>query len=159
MSISLHLRSFFSIILFFSSSVNVLAITQQAKDLVPCTMCAECENPCQPLPPPPPPPPVVECPPPPPPAPPLPPAIVECPPPPKTACPDNCEIPEGPPAVYFPPGTPYQYYVPGNVQNSGGKMKPYQGILFSNYLTSYSLYFTNFIYVASSCLPYYFVNA
>ncbi|XP_022634706.1 sulfated surface glycoprotein 185-like [Vigna radiata var. radiata] len=153
MSISLPLL----IYILFASTVNVLALTQQPKDLVPCTMCAECDNPCQPLPPSPPPPspppPVVECPPPPspsppPPSPPLPPAIVECPPPPKMACGDNCEIPEGPPAGYFPSGTPYEYYVPGNVKNSGGKMKPYQGILFSNYLTSYSLYFTNsFIYV------------
>ncbi|WVZ05097.1 hypothetical protein V8G54_018443 [Vigna mungo] len=152
MSISLPLLLY----ILFASTVNVLAITQQPKHLVPCIMCAECENPCQPLPPSPPPP-SPECPPPPspsppPPTPPLPRTIVECPPPPKMACGDNCEIPAG----SFPSGTPYEYYVPGNLNNSGGKMKPYQGILFSNYLTSYSLYFTNsFIYI---CLPYFLFN-
>ncbi|CAJ2653206.1 unnamed protein product [Trifolium pratense] len=68
-------------------STNTKASSLVAKDQVPCTMYAECENPCQPLPPPPPqviecpPPPSLPPPPPPSPPPPLPPAIVECPPP------------------------------------------------------------------------------
>ncbi|KAL2954070.1 hypothetical protein AAZX31_19G201200 [Glycine max] len=135
-------------ILFLASTVfainNITHATSVAKALVPCTMCTECENPCQPLLPPPPPP-VVECPPPP--SPPPPPAVNECPPPPKTPCPDNCEVPQGPvprppypPVLYFPTGTPYPNYVPDNINNSGGKMKPY------------SIYFTKSLIIYVACL-------
>lgn len=142
-------------ILFLASTVfainNITHATSVEKDLVPCTMCAECENPCQPLLPPPPPP--LPSPPPPPPS-----VInIECPPPPKTPCPDNCEeVPQGqgpvprppyPPVLYFPPGTPYPNYVPYNMNTSGGMMRPY------------SIYFTKsfslIIYVACLCLTYY----
>ncbi|XP_020231779.1 small proline-rich protein 2B [Cajanus cajan] len=115
--------SFFILFLAYTVSAinNTEATSTVTKDIVPCTMCDECDNPCQPLPSPPPP--VVECPPPPPP-PPLP-VVVECPPPPKTSC-EDCEIPQGPPrpVLYFPPGTPNPYYV----KNNGEKMKPFQAM-------------------------------
>ncbi|KAF1892142.1 hypothetical protein Lal_00036498 [Lupinus albus] len=90
------------------------ATSTVAKDQqVPCTMCTECENPCQPLPTPPPPI-VIECPPPPPPPPP-PPS-----PPPKPSCPGNCEIQPYPPGSYYSPGTPYLNQVPHSYYNYNG---------------------------------------
>ncbi|KAK2364722.1 hypothetical protein QL285_089563 [Trifolium repens] len=126
-------------------SANTKATSLVAKEQVPCTMCAECQNPCQPLPPPPPQ--VIECPPPPPP---VPPAIVECPPPPrppKSPCPNNCDLPPPmtpyPPQSYFPPGTPFSYYVPPDYynhdKNNGETMMPFQSIFFSN-RNSHSIY-------------------
>ncbi|KAK7284606.1 hypothetical protein RJT34_19355 [Clitoria ternatea] len=166
MTNSLSLLS--SLFILLLSCTTVPAITKVAnKDNVPCTMCAECENPCQPLPPPPPP--VIECPPPPPPSPPppsppppsprLPPAVVECPPPPQLPCQNNCEMPPHPPyppQSYFPPpGTPYGY-VPDyyNARNGGGKILPFQMLLFSN-LSSNSGYFIlrSLIHVAFLSLP------
>ncbi|XP_019434096.1 PREDICTED: extensin-2-like [Lupinus angustifolius] len=109
------------------SAINQTISTVVKDQQVPCTMCTECENPCQPLPPPPPI--VIECPPPPSPPPPSlpppppPPAVVECPPPPKPACPDNCEIPPYPPGSYYSPGKPYSNQVPHGYYNyNGAKM-------------------------------------
>ncbi|XP_057440700.1 uncharacterized protein LOC130732725 [Lotus japonicus] len=153
---------FLFILLLVSSILTTNALSTVAKDeQVPCTMCAECENPCQPLPPPPPP--VVECPPPPspppplppPPSPPPPPAIVECPPPPpKSLCPDNCETPPIMPWTppQGPPRSPYHYdpyhVPPGYGDNSGGKMVP---------LPVYFTMMQSFIFVAFICLPYYYL--
>jgi len=162
----------FSLIIFMLAfSANTKATSSVAKDQVPCTMCAECENPCQPLPPPPPK--VLECPPPPspsppppmpPPSPPLPPAIVECPPPPptpKSPCPNNCESPPmtpyPPQNSYFPPGTPFPYYVPPDYynKNSGETLVPFQAILFSNpnshFVYSIIQCLINLLFL---CLPY-----
>ncbi|KAF7818162.1 neural Wiskott-Aldrich syndrome protein-like [Senna tora] len=133
----------FILLITFTLSILLLPPTPTAslftsptvsKDQLPCTMCAECDNPCQPLPPPPPPP-VVECPPPPPPPspPPPPPAVVECPPPPKPLCPGACETlpppppPQAPscpgnckpPSPWMPPGI----FFPYPDENHGGKLK------------------------------------
>lgn len=144
----------------FSFSANTKA-TSVAKDQVPCTMCIECENPCQPLPPPPPQ--VIECPPPPAPAPPSPPppAIVECPPPPppKLPCPNNCEFPPPPPQYsYVSPGTPFTYYVPPDYEDksSGETMMPFQATLFlnPNSHSVYSMIHRCLIYVVFLCFPY-----
>ncbi|KAK2418773.1 hypothetical protein P8452_62902 [Trifolium repens] len=130
-------------------STNTKATSLVAKDQVPCTICAECENPCQPLPPPPPqviecpPPPSLPPPPPPSPPPPLPPAIVECPPPPrppKSPCPNNCDMP---PMTPYPPQSYFPYYVPPDYynhdKNNGETMMPFQSIFFSN-RNSHSIY-------------------
>ncbi|XLR67872.1 hypothetical protein HN51_014919 [Arachis hypogaea] len=141
------LVSYVIIVLELCSSAT--STTTVAKDLVPCTMCVECDNPCQPLSPPPPPA-VVECPPPPslpPPPPPSlpPPAVVECPPPPppQPTCPDNCGQTQGQPhpppypvgSYYFPGGTPSSSggYAPPNYYNNGERMVPFSAMLFPSH--------------------------
>ncbi|KAI3425477.1 uncharacterized protein J3R85_010205 [Psidium guajava] len=96
-----------------------------SRDQVTCTMCAACENPCQPIPSPPPPsppPPEVECPPPPSPSPPpaLPPPS---PPPPEAECPPP---PPMPPACGScdSPGTGSTYASPPPPATSGGGVYP-----------------------------------
>ncbi|MED6193711.1 hypothetical protein PIB30_022007 [Stylosanthes scabra] len=140
---------------------SVTSTTVVEKDLTtPCTMCAECDNPCQPLSPPPPPL-VVECPPPPP-----PPAVVdECPPPPKPTCPDNCGQAQGqgqphpPPypvgTYYFPGGTPFQGYAPPNYDNNKGeRMVPFSAMLLSD-PTSYYHFLCLLSVAFLYCLPYF----
>ncbi|XP_030451445.2 leucine-rich repeat extensin-like protein 3 [Syzygium oleosum] len=73
-----------------------------SRDQITCTMCAECDNPCQPVPSPPPPPPEVECSPPPPPP---PPPEVECPPPPMPPACSVCKLP-GIGSIYASPPPP-----------------------------------------------------
>ncbi|CAI8584859.1 unnamed protein product [Vicia faba] len=158
----------FLLIFMLAFSAKTKATSSVAKDQVQCTMCVECENPCQPLPPPP----LIECPPPPapappsppPPSPPLPPAIVDCPPPPppKLPCPNNCEFPPPPPQYsYFSPGTPFTYYVPPDYEdkNSGEMMMPFQAILFLNPNSNsvYSMIHRCLVYVLFLCLHYCFV--
>ncbi|KAL3717655.1 hypothetical protein ACJRO7_009142 [Eucalyptus globulus] len=109
-----------------------------SRDQVTCTMCAECENPCQPVPSPPPPPPEVDCPPPPSPPPPPslpppspPPPDVECPPPPMPPACSACESPvtgtvyasPPPPATSGGGGGGYGGYNP--VQPPPNTMVPY----------------------------------
>ncbi|CAL0302400.1 unnamed protein product [Lupinus luteus] len=134
------LPSFFIIILvstLYTTTLQVSPINQAISTVpkdqqVPCTMCTECDNPCQPLPPPPPI--VIQCPPPPsPPPPPPPPAVLECPPPPKPSCLVNCEIPSYPQGSYYPPGTPYSNQVPHGYYNyNSAKMMQFY---FSYYFT------------------------
>ncbi|MED6125321.1 hypothetical protein PIB30_067460 [Stylosanthes scabra] len=164
---------FYVIIVLVASTL--VSTTTVEKDLTtPCTMCVECENPCQPLPPPPPPA-VVECPPPPslpppsppPPSPPPPAAVDECPPPPppQPTCPDNCGQAQGQPhpppypvgTYYFPGGTPFQGYAPpnyGNNNNNGERMVPFSAMVLpkpSSYDHFLFLVYAAFLY----CVPYF----
>nr|XP_016466016.1 PREDICTED: vegetative cell wall protein gp1-like [Nicotiana tabacum] len=90
----------FNLLLLLSLNVQIVqamsTITAMAKDQIACNMCAECENPCQPILSPPPPSPPLPCPPPP--SPPLP-----CPPPPSPPPP---ELPPPPPPSPPPPSSP-----------------------------------------------------
>ncbi|XP_058742625.1 sulfated surface glycoprotein 185-like [Vicia villosa] len=171
MATSLPFLLIFMLLAFYAkTNATSSSVSSIAKDQVPCTMCVECENPCQPLPPPPPQ--VIECPPPPapappsppPPSPPLPPAIIECPPPPppKLPCPNNCEVPYPPPQYsYFSPGTPFAYYAPPDYEDksSGETMMPFDAVLFlsPNSHSVYSMIHRCLVYGVFLCLTYCFV--
>ncbi|XP_020086100.1 extensin-like [Ananas comosus] len=73
------------------SAPSISAATALIKDGVTCTMCASCDNPCQPLPSPPPPPPTT----------------ATCPPP-----PSSVYYPAPPPPNPFLPYFPFYYYSP-----------------------------------------------
>ncbi|XP_010558841.1 PREDICTED: leucine-rich repeat extensin-like protein 3 [Tarenaya hassleriana] len=108
-----HFLCLFTLLLLTVKSHFLFVASTSEKPQIECTMCIECENPCQPLPPPPPPPPEILCPPPPPPPPPPeilcpppqpppPPPEILCPPPPSPPPPDppcdHCSLPLPPPS-------------------------------------------------------------